>query len=277
VLQYPTENLPAKSDKEPTHFTTSKIIYLSEPSEVSMGDTYYYIADLNHFWIKHRFAIFRRMWNTLNYSKSKIKVADIGCGHGILQAQLGSSLGWIVDGYDLNHTALSSSMATNHPIHLYNIHDRVDHLKGSYDVICLFDVIEHIENEQEFLDSVKFHLKPDGILVLNVPAVPWLYSKYDRVQGHFRRYTLNSLKQTLQLSGFSQVLQSYWGITYVPLLLARKIMLILQTNMSSSKINEQGFRPPSQLVNSILSHMMDLDPMPNRYLGTSIMGIYHLG
>lgn len=62
-----------------------------------------------------------------------------------------------------------------------------------YDMICLFDVLEHIEDDSEALRWVGDHLKPEGLVFITVPAFPFLWSQHDELAQHYRRYTRDSL------------------------------------------------------------------------------------
>jgi len=239
-----------------------------------MGDSYYELASLDHFWVQHRFNVFKAILRNVDISRQSLRVADIGCGHGLLQCQLRDRFHWAIDGYDLNQAALCNSLAFNQTVEFYDINERHADLKFRYDIIFLFDVIEHLEDEVTFLDSVKFHLKKDGFLVVNVPAAPWLFSRYDKVQGHFRRYTWMSLNNTLHSSGFSPIICTYWGLIYIPLIAARKIVLDLRKRLSNEQINADGFKPPTIALNSFFKHLSALDPIPNRFAGSSLMAIY---
>jgi SAM-dependent methyltransferase len=59
---------------------------------------------------------------------------------------------------------------------------------NSLDAIGLFDIIEHIENDQEFVKHVYSILKPAGLLYITTPAHHWLWSLSDVSAQHFRRY-----------------------------------------------------------------------------------------
>ena len=54
----------------------------------------------------------------------------------------------------------------------------------AYDLLLLMDVIEHVEDDLEFIRVSLEHLKPGGIIAINVPAHMKLYSRYDEVAGH---------------------------------------------------------------------------------------------
>lgn len=75
--------------------------------------------------------------------------------------------------------------------------------------IGLFDVLEHIERDDQFLDKAYSILKPGGLVFITVPALPILYSDFDREVGHFRRYTLTALEEKLRQVGFNITYKSY--------------------------------------------------------------------
>lgn len=65
-----------------------------------------------------------------------------------------------------------------------------------------FDVVEHIENDLEFLQSMRACIKPGGRVFITVPAYKWLWSSEDVDAGHYRRYTPASLCRVMQNAGF---------------------------------------------------------------------------
>ena len=69
------------------------------------------------------------------------------------------------------------------------------------DIIFMFDVLEHIEDEPRALREIWDVLKPGGVLVMSVPACPGLWSDHDVVNHHFRRYTREGLKTALKEAG----------------------------------------------------------------------------
>lgn len=68
--------------------------------------------------------------------------------------------------------------------------------------VGLFDVVEHIEDDRTFLMEIKRLLGPGGRIYLTVPAFQWLWSHEDEHAGHWRRYTLKSISETLEASGY---------------------------------------------------------------------------
>lgn len=66
-------------------------------------------------------------------------------------------------------------------------------IKKKFDCIILMDVIEHINYPDELLKKCYKSLNINGLILINVPAFPVLFSEFDRDVGHFERYTKNSI------------------------------------------------------------------------------------
>jgi SAM-dependent methyltransferase len=242
------------------------ITYLSPPTPVNMGDWWFDIATKDHFWIRRRFDVMRRLANSvLRNSRS---VAEIGCGNGLLQGAVEDYYGMPVTGFELNEVALQKNVSRG-PLYYYDINQRNPEFAAHFDLLLMFDVLEHIENESEFLQSAKFHLTDFGTLLLNVPAHRFLYSDYDRSQGHFRRYSASCLVQIATENNFKVGALTYWGLPLVPLLLARKGMTMQRTD------GKAGFDTRGSTINSLLAAVARWEPLPQRFLGTSLMAVLH--
>lgn len=249
-----------------------EISYLSSPAPVSMGDSWFDVAHMEHFWIKRRFTVFRRLIKPHKATLASAAIGEIGCGSGLVQEQMHRSFGRRIDGFDLNEHALARPVNPANPRFLYDIHERHRELKDKYDVLILFDVIEHIDEESRFIDSVLYHLKPGGLLAVNVPALQWLYSSYDQAAGHVRRYSLRTLRKAFEARGTRVVAESYWGLPYVPLLLVRKLLLG-RNNVDDSTIRK-GFAPRGGIGNAVLGAAGACEWLPQGFLGTSAMTLF---
>jgi SAM-dependent methyltransferase len=64
----------------------------------------------------------------------------------------------------------------------------------AFDTILYIDVLEHIEDDRGELQAALAHLAPGGKVVVLSPAVPSLYTAFDRALGHYRRYTRSTLR-----------------------------------------------------------------------------------
>lgn len=95
---------------------------------------------------------------------------------------------------------------------------------GSLPAVGLFDVVEHLPDDRAFLREVHHFMIEDGLVYLTVPAYQWLWSNEDEEAGHFRRYTLRTIRQTLQDSGFQVLFSTYFFFPLPgPILLFRAI------------------------------------------------------
>ena len=84
-------------------------------------------------------------------------------------------------------------------------------LKEKFDSIFLLNVIEHIKDDQIAVKNCRYLLKPGGHLILLAPAYAWLFSSFDKQLGHFRRYSLRSLRELLEKNNFNILSGSYFN------------------------------------------------------------------
>ncbi len=241
------------------------VAYLSAAMPVNMGDWWFDVATSDHFWIRRRFEVMQRLADSP--VKNAKRMAEIGCGNGLLQRDIEDCYGIPVAGFELNEIALQKNVSRISPLYCYNIHQRNPEFRGHFDLLLLFDVLEHIEDEDAFLQSVKFHLAEAGTLLINVPAHQFFFSDYDRAAGHIRRYSIHQLAKVAERNGFKARAFTYWGLPLVPLLLLRKTMSMQRSNGKS------GFDARGSAMNALLGLLARAEPLPQRFLGTSVMTV----
>ena len=89
---------------------------------------------------------------------------------------------------------------------------------NTFDLIISSDNLEHLKNDQEVLRDWNRVLKPNGILIVFVPAYKFLWSVHDTANYHFRRYSKWELCNKLLRANYSIVRCSYWNfILFVPI------------------------------------------------------------
>src|SRR6202521_5665961 len=135
---------PAKPSlqKPPEH----RIEYLSQSAKVSMPDRWFEIASIDHFWVRRRFEVLQRLAG--GWIASARELAEIGCGHGLLQRQVEDAYGRSVTGFDLNEFALKQNISRRSKGCCYDIYQQDAMYRERFDVIFLFDVLEHIRSEE---------------------------------------------------------------------------------------------------------------------------------
>jgi SAM-dependent methyltransferase len=233
-------------------------------------DEWYDASEASHFWFRWRLAVLRHALRAAGADTAgAARVLDVGCGSGVLAGQLEDATGWTVDGTDLNLPALERCRPRRGRALYYDVTEERADLLGSYDVVVLFDVLEHLAAPRALAAAAVRHLRPGGLFLVNVPALPSLFSAYDRAAGHLRRYTAASLDGELGGLGLSRADLRYWGFSLLPLVLARKALLA----RGGPRTIERGFRPPLPGVNAALVGLMraELALLRAPPLGTSVM------
>ena len=75
-------------------------------------------------------------------------------------------------------------------------------IPGLFNSVYTSNVLEHIENDTDTLVSIKKKMLPGALLVIYVPALPFLFSEMDAKVGHYRRYTKKELLEKVSQAGF---------------------------------------------------------------------------
>ena len=83
---------------------------------------------------------------------------------------------------------------------------------GRFTLVTLLDVVEHVENDHEFLQQVEKLLSPGGHVLVTVPAYMALWSELDVDNKHFRRYNKKQIVDVLKKAGFEITYASYWNM-----------------------------------------------------------------
>lgn len=255
--------------KQESNKTNNDIIYLSEPSRVSMDDEWFEITDKDHFWMIWRFFYISKYVNSKPLKEKK--VLEIGCGNGINMQMFELNEQLIIDGCDLNEKALKMIPDLKGKKILYNIHENHPIMENKYDLILLLDVIEHLKDDKEFIkDSLK-SLKINGHLLINVPANKFLFSRYDKKVGHERRYQKNELAALLKSLGLQIEYINHWGFFLFPVLILRKLFLVF----IKKRTTKLGFKPFHPLINKAFLVLMKLETkfFPNPIIGTSLFAV----
>ncbi len=245
------------------------ITYLSPPTAVYMAEHWFDIANLSHFWIRRRFEILQCLMQRIPFPGGY--AAEIGCGNGLLQAQLETALGIVVDGFDLSIEALKKNQAKAGGLYCYDIHNCHAAFEGRYRSLFLFDVLEHIQDEDCFMRSILFHLSQDGLLYINLPALQVFYSAYDIAAGHFRRYDMETLHRVATRNGLTILEWTYWGLPLLPMLFLRR--LLLAGTKDQKLIIHRGFDPCNASLNKVMLALSRCERIPQKLCGTSLMAV----
>ncbi len=87
-----------------------------------------------------------------------------------------------------------------------------------FDAALALDVIEHIDDDRSALARLAQLVRPGGWVVVSVPALPDLFTEFDQIQGHRRRYLPTTLDAAFADTGLILDRWFWWGSWLVPLL-----------------------------------------------------------
>ncbi len=160
-------------------------------------------AEKEHFWFKARKKVISEVTKTLAPRlQDGCRILEIGCGTGnLLPALRDACLGARVFGTDLFSESLSiTSKKCRFPLFRSDVLNPPIH--HALDMVCLFDVLEHIPDDISALRHVHDTLRESGLIFLTVPAHPGLWSYADDIAHHQRRYTRKELLKKVRETGF---------------------------------------------------------------------------
>jgi SAM-dependent methyltransferase len=94
-----------------------------------------------------------------------------------------------------------------------------------YDCIVACEVMEHVDNEERFLDTMIGLLSNQGQLVLSVPSRMKFWSKHDEIVGHLKRYERDDIVKLLSKQNLKNVTVISYGFPFVNILRWPRILL----------------------------------------------------
>lgn len=177
--------------------------------------------DSDHWWFRGRRAVYLGLLQQALAGRRISRALDLGCGPGGFLPGL-SNLCERVVAADCDFESLRAladrELAHNASQRVQIRSEALPFLPGSFELVCLFDVLEHLDDDLAALREVHRVLQPGGLVALSVPAYPWLYSNNDRVAMHRRRYTRGLVATALGQSGFEVLRNTHANVLLSPLI-----------------------------------------------------------
>ena len=181
-----------------------------------------YELENNSFWFRNRnMLILQALAKNFPDASSLL---EIGCGTGFVLAGIAAANpGLRLVGSDLHQEALNYAQKRLPGVVLLQMDAGNIPYVEEFDVICAFDVLEHIPRDDEALKQIRQALKRGGGLMITVPQHPWLWSRADDDARHLRRYTRRDLYSKLIENSFRIIMASSFISFLLPLLIISRL------------------------------------------------------
>lgn len=195
------------------------------------------------FWFKHRNKI---ILDQLRIENPSGLILDVGGGNGFVTAEIQKQGYQVILVEPYFQGCLNAKKRGVKNIINSDLAD-LKVTKSKAEIICAFDVIEHISNDNLFIQTCFDSLEIGGKLLIAVPSFQFLWSKEDEVAGHYRRYSKKQLIDVLESNGFKVKHCSYFfSFLALPILLFRTIPNLL--NIEIPKKIKSGELKPNRLI-----------------------------
>lgn len=180
-----------------------------------------YKYEREHPWFRHRLKVIRKAF--ADHVGKAEDVLEVGAGTGHTARALRE------DGYgsvslgEIHTNGLRYAKGYGMD-KLYQFDLRSPPFRDHFDAVALFDVLEHIEEDEQAVRSIHTMLRAGGRILLTVPAHRWLWSRIDELSSHHRRYDRKGLASVLQSARFEVLECRYFFTALVPALLVRSFL-----------------------------------------------------
>jgi SAM-dependent methyltransferase len=156
------------------------------------------------FWFRSRNRLILQLLHS-HFPGAK-NLLEIGCGTGFVLSGIRDALPQLqLAGSELHTAGLGFAAARLPNASLYQMDCRRIPFDAEFDVVCAFDVLEHVEDDHTALAEMFKAVRPGGGIIVSVPQHPWLWSAGDEYAHHKRRYRSAELKSKLKGPGFDVV------------------------------------------------------------------------
>lgn len=224
----------------------------------------YYKLEREHWWFQVRERIIVERLQDMLPKGRKLRILNVGAATGrsteILQP-FGEvqSLEYDVPSYEFCRDALKLSIDNGSILEL-------PYADEQFDLVCAFDVVEHVEDDQKAVQELLRVCKPGGKVFVTVPAFMSLWSTHDLVNQHFRRYTRKDLVSLFLSAGARPERSSYFNfLLFCPIWLVRRLQKLFFSQGRSETLKPDNELAAGGIISKILYRIFDIDRFLLRY------------
>jgi SAM-dependent methyltransferase len=205
-----------------------------------------------HWWFLGRRAIVDAVLRGLHIPQGA-RLVDIGSGAGgMLSSLLPYGEVWSLEGDAESANRIRERYGARVNL-VPDFFEQATLPESSFDVVTMFDVLEHIEDDAAALKRIAGLLKPGGMYVATVPARPSLWGHHDVLNRHYRRYLRSDLRRVIESSGLVIETCSYFNTFLFPMIyVVRRLWRLLGKT-------ESDIHQPGPFVNGLLARLFSAE------------------
>ena len=213
------------------------------------------LAELEHsnFWFQARNELI--LWALKKYFSEIRRFAEIGCGTGFVLSAVEKALpNTEVIGTELFINGLKLAVKRCPSVKFVQLDARRIPYREYFDLIGIFDVLEHIDEDTTVLEQIGKALVPGGGVLITVPQHQWLWSPVDKAACHIRRYSASELQNKVISAGFEILRSTSFVSLLLPAMMAARFAASRKAASGASaelRINKH--------LNSIFRHVMAVE------------------
>src|SRR5262245_52073388 len=179
-------------------------------------------ADEGHFWFSHRNRLI--VWAIRRYFPDARSFIDVGCGTGSVLRALRATVPSVrYAGADALLSGLALARLKMPDVALAQVDIQRLPYDGEFDLIRVFDVLEHLDDDRHAVRELHRSTRPGGGLILTVPQHPFLWSALDDFSRHRRRYTRRQLIAVVAQAGYVVERATSFMTLALPALIASRL------------------------------------------------------
>jgi SAM-dependent methyltransferase len=191
------------------------------------------------FWFRGRNRLIA--WTLQRHFPAARSLLEVGCGTGYVLAGIRAIAPQLtLAGSELFPQALTFARDRNPEATLYQMDARRVPFVEEWDVVGVFDVLEHIDEDEAALASIHRAVRPGGGVIVTVPQHARLWSTADEYAHHVRRYERDELCAKLQRAGFAVVRVTSFVTFLLPLMFASRWRDRRQPEVEYDSVREHG-------------------------------------
>lgn len=232
-----------------------------------------------HWWFRGRQRILEGVIRRALTGREDLAIASLGCGPA-------EGLRWLEPFVQPHGRVIGVDMD---PLHARRLSPNVEYVtgslealplaSGSFDAVLALDVLEHLDDDRAGLCEAARLVKPNGLLLVTVPALPSLWGGQDVVSQHRRRYTRKTLQQIFLGANLPLPQMTYFNTFLLPpvaaIRWARRALGLAERARSDFEDNHPG------VINDVLSSILKAEARLVRHttlpIGVSLLATLRVG